>query len=239
LIFKILRIISLVLLCFLGLFEDDVRYGVRMCIFCYFRCKQARCANASKNSSGFALKQDFVEAPSQFLENWCLEYEPLKQLSRHYKTGAALPRPLFDKIKQTQLVGVGMQNLSQLVYGLIDLTFEDRYDLVKAKGAEQVEKDISALRPVLHTDGTHFIYGFGHLNGYAAQYYGYLWSKVFAQDMFTVFQKNGFMDTASGIRYRHEILKKGASVSEMDILRNFLGREPNSDAFLRSLGIGK
>jgi thimet oligopeptidase len=191
------------------------------------------------SQSGFALKQDFVEAPSQFLENWCWEYEPLKQLSRHYKTGAALPRPLFDKIKQTQLVGVGMQNLSQLVYGLIDLTFEDRYDLVKAKGAEQVEKDISGLRPVPHTDGTHFIYGFGHLNGYAAQYYGYLWSKVFAQDMFTVFQKNGFMDTASGIRYRLEILEKGASVSEMDMLRNFLGREPNSDAFLRSLGIGK
>jgi thimet oligopeptidase len=75
------------------------------------------------------------------------------------------------------------------------------------------------------------------LNSYAANYYGYLWSRVFAEDMFSVFQKNGVMDKETGIRYRKIILEKASTEEEMEMLRNFLGREPNPDAFLKSLGI--
>jgi thimet oligopeptidase len=98
---------------------------------------------------------------------------------------------------------------------------------------------LAALNQLPFDDNNHMIYSFGHLNGYAANYYGYLWSKVYAEDMFSLFQKNGIMDTATGIKYRKEILEKGGSVSENEMVENFLGRKPNSDAFLESLGIKK
>lgn len=197
----------------------------------------ARSDIASQSLLG--IKQDFIEAPSQFLENWCWEYESLSLFAKNYKTGAVLPKPLFDKMKQTQLVGISIQYMRQLFFGMLDFTFEDRYDLVKTKGLDQVTKDVYAMQQLPYPEGSHTICSFGHLNGYGAQYYGYLWSKVFAQDMFTVFEKNGVMNTSKGILYRKEILEKGASEEEMDMLRHFLGREPNSDAFLRSLGIDR
>jgi thimet oligopeptidase len=81
------------------------------------------------------------------------------------------------------------------------------------------------------------IASFTHLNGYGANYYGYLWSRVFAQDIFSVFEKNGVMDSKTGERYRKEILEVAGSEQEMDMLRHFLGREPNSDAFMHSIGL--
>ncbi len=78
---------------------------------------------------------------------------------------------------------------------------------------------------------------FGHLNGYGAAYYGYMWSKVFAQDMFSVFEENGIMDAETGRRYRDVILGKGGTKDPLDLVREFLGREPNSEAFTRSLGL--
>ena len=81
------------------------------------------------------------------------------------------------------------------------------------------------------------IAAFNHLSGYGANYYGYLWSRVFAQDIFSVFEKNGVMDSDTGERYRKEILEVAGSQQEMDMLRHFLGREPNSEAFMRSIGL--
>ena len=103
----------------------------------------------------------------------------------------------------------------------------------------QVAKDNFKLSQIPFPEGSHFICSFTHLNGYAANYYGYLWSKVFAQDMFSVFKKNGVMDKATGIRYRKEILEKGATEPEIKMVETFLGRKSNSDAFLESLGIKK
>lgn len=194
-----------------------------------------RPAIASQNS--YTVKGDFVEAPSQFLENWCWEYPSLKMLGRHYKTGEPLPETLFHKMKQTQLVGVRINYSRQLYLGMLDFTYADKYDSIKEIGLMQVSKDLHAIRQIPFAEGTHFICSFGHLNSYGANYYGYLWSKVFAQDLFSVFKKNGVMDTPTGIRYRKTILEKAATMPEMDMLRQFLGRAPNSDAFLESLGI--
>jgi Zn-dependent oligopeptidase len=185
----------------------------------------------------FAVKGDFTEAPSQFLENWVWQYESLKQFAKHYKTGQVLPQELFNKLKQTQLVGVSLQYIRQAYLGVLDFTYEDKYDSIKNRGILAVSKDLSAIRQVPFVEGSHFIASFGHLNGYAANYYGYLWSRVFAEDMFSVFKKNGVMDTATGVSYRKNILEKSSTIEEMDMLRNFLGREPNSQAFLESLGI--
>lgn len=190
-------------------------------------------------SQPFSIKSDFVEAPSQFLENWCWEYASLKLFAKNYKTGEPLPESLFNKMKKSQLVQSAIGNITQVYYGLIDFTFEDKYDSIKGKNINDVSRDLYKIMQIPFADGTHFICAFTHLNGYGANYYGYLWSKVFAQDMFSVFQKNGVMDTNTGIRYRKEILEIAGSIDETEMLRRFLGREPNSDAFMKSLGIDK
>ena len=192
---------------------------------------------ASQHS--FAVKGDFAEAPSQFLENWCWEYDALKLFAKNYKTGELLPKSLFDKMKQTQLVNIGSTYIRQVTLGLTDFTYEDKYEETKQKGVLKVYKEISALNQLPFDDNNHMIYSFGHLSGYGANYYGYLWSKVYAQDMFSVFKKNGVMDTATGIKYRKEILEKGSTTPEIEMVQKFLGRKPNSDAFLESLGIKK
>ncbi|WP_281336702.1 M3 family metallopeptidase [Flavobacterium eburneipallidum] len=194
-------------------------------------------AIASQNA--FGLKGDFIEAPSQFLENWCWEYDALKLFAKHYKTGETLPKELFDKMKQTQQVNIGSQYIRQVSLGLTDFTYEDKYEETKQKGILKVFKEISLLNQLPFDDNNHMICSFTHLNGYGANYYGYLWSKVYAQDMFSLFKKNGVMDAATGIKYRKEILEKGSTAQEIDMVEKFLGRKSNSDAFTESLGIKK
>ncbi|MEP7264076.1 MAG: M3 family metallopeptidase [Bacteroidota bacterium] len=195
------------------------------------------CHPAITSQNAFGTKGDFVEAPSQFLENWCWEYDALKLFAKHYKTGAVLPQALFNKMKQTQLVNSGSNSIRQVYLGVTDFTYEDRYDEARAKGLVEVSKEKFGLTQLPFADGTHYICSFGHLSGYGANYYGYLWSKVYAQDMFSVFQKNGVMDQATGIRYRKEVLEKGSSDNEKTLVENFLGRKPDSKSFLQSLGV--
>ena len=183
------------------------------------------------------VKGDFVEAPSQFLENFCWQYEPLKMLSKNYKTGEPMPRDLFAKLKATEHVLDATYYMRQLYFGVLDFTYENKYDSIQSQSIMDVSKNLFAITQIPYPEGSHFICSFTHLSGYGANYYGYLWSKVFAQDIFSVFQKNGIMDVPTGIRYRKEILEKGATIEEMDMLRNFLGREPNNTAFLESLNI--
>ena len=188
-------------------------------------------------SQPFSLKPDFVEAPSQFLENFCWEYPSLKIFARHYKTGAVLPESLFRKMKAAEHVLDGLYYMTQLYYGKIDFTFHDKYDSIRGRDIYQVSRDLHPMVQYPFVDGTHMIASFGHLSGYAANYYGYLWSRVFAQDLFSVFLKNGVMDPKTGLRYRKYILEVAGSEEEMDMLRHFLGREPNADAFMKSIGL--
>ncbi len=188
-------------------------------------------------SQPLSLKPDFVEAPSQFLENWCWQYPCLKIFAKNYKTGAVLPESLFQKMKASEHVQDGLYYMSQLYYGKIDFTFHDKYDSIKGMDLNKVSENLHPMLQYPFVDGTHFIASFGHLNEYGANYYGYLWSRVFAQDMFSVFEKNGVMDSKTGLRYRKDILEVAGSEDEMDMLRHFLGREPNSDAFMKSIGL--
>ncbi len=195
------------------------------------------CHPAIASQNAFGVKGDFVEAPSQFLENWCWEYASLKTFAKHYKTGKVLPKELFDKMKASQQVNSSITTMRQVYLGTMDFTFEDKYEQSAAKGLLQTSRDLYSITQQPYPDSTNFISSFGHLNGYGANYYGYLWSLVFAKDMFSSFQKEGVMNKQTGLRYRKEVLEKGATKSEMDMLRSFLGREPNSKAFLQSLGI--
>jgi len=183
------------------------------------------------------LKADFVEAPSQFLENYCWQYASLKLFAKNYKTGVVLPESLFNKMKATEHVLEASSYMFQVYYGMIDFTFEDKYDSIRGMDLMNVTKNLQRVTQIPYTNGTHMIASFGHLSGYGANYYGYLWSRVFAQDIFSVFEKNGVMDANTGERYRKQILEVAGSQQEMDMLRHFLGREPNSDAFMRSIGL--
>jgi Zn-dependent oligopeptidase len=184
-----------------------------------------------------SLKADFVEAPSQFLENFCWQYPSLKIFAKNYKTGEVLPESLFNKMKAAEHVLLAYDYIFQVYYGMIDFTFEDKYDSIRGMDLTTVSANLSRITQIPFVPGTHMIASFGHLNSYGANYYGYLWSKVFAQDIFSVFEKNGVMDPTTGVRYRKEILEVAGSQYEMDMLRRFLGREPNSDAFMKSIGL--
>lgn len=195
------------------------------------------CHPAISSQNAFGTKGDFIEAPSQFLENWCWEYDALKLFAKHYKTGETLPLSLFTKMKQAQLVNAGGATMRQVQLGVTDFTFEDKYNETKAKGIVETAKQIYPLVQMPYPEGSHFICSFTHLNGYAANYYGYQWSKVYAQDMFSVFKKKGVMDKATGIRYRKIILENGSTKPEIKIVEEFLGRKSNNKAYLESIGV--
>ena len=188
--------------------------------------------------AGTSVAIDFVEAPSQFLENWVWNYDALKLFAKHYKTGEVLPKELFDKMLAAKNVGSGLANTQQVFYGLIDFTLHDKYDPTSSKTTTEIVKELQekvTLYPFL--DGTHLQAAFGHLMGYAAGYYSYLWALVYAQDMFSVFEKNGVMDVKTGKRYRDLILANGGSRDELGMVKEFLGREPNQNAFFKSIGL--
>lgn len=190
------------------------------------------------SQSGTHVSRDFVEAPSQIFENWTWNYDALKLFARHYETGEVLPRELFDKMLAAKNVGSGMSASGQVFLGTFDLTLHDKYDPDSEKTTtdvlKEVQKEISLID---YVEGTHFHMAFTHLTGYASSYYGYLWSKVYSQDMFSVFDENGILDTETGKRYRDIILASGSSKDELELVKEFLGRDPNNEAFLKELGL--
>ena len=188
--------------------------------------------------SGTSVARDFVEAPSQIFENWVWNYESLELFAHHYETGEVLPPALFEKMIAARNVGSGLFVENQLYYGLIDMTLHDKYDPYGEKTTNEVVAELKKeITRFPHIDGTHFHAAFGHLNGYGAGYYGYLWSRVYAEDMFSIFEENGILNQETGMRYRNIILAKGSSEEPMDLVKEFLGRESNNEAFMRSLGL--
>ena len=193
---------------------------------------------ALSTQSGTSVSRDFVEAPSQIFENWTWNYDALKLFAKNYKTGEVLPVELYNKMVAAKNVGSGLSNTQQVFYGMIDFTLHDKYDPTSATTTTEIVEELQnkiTLYPYL--DGTHMQAAFGHLMGYAAGYYGYLWALVYAQDMYSVFETNGIMDVNTGLRYRDIILANGGSRDELDMVIEFLGREPNQDAYFKSIGL--
>lgn len=188
--------------------------------------------------SGTSVSRDFVEAPSQIFENWTWDYKALKLFAKHYETGEVLPTDLYDKMIAAKNVGSGAATLGQIFYGTIDMTIHDKYNPNEARTTTDIVKELQ--NEILYTpyrEGTHFQAAFGHLNGYAASYYGYLWSKVYAQDMYSIFEEKGILNPEVGQRYRNIILGEGAEKEPMELVKDFLGREPNAEAFYKSIGL--
>ena len=186
--------------------------------------------------SGTGVKTDFVEAPSQMFENWVWDKEMLRRLSGHYLSPHnPLPNELIEKILAAKNLNSGLHYLRQIAFGLIDLEIHTRAACDSSEVYERHMREVLEI-PVL--EGTMPQASFGHLmGGYDAGYYGYLWAEVFAQDMFTRFEKEGLLNSETGIEYRKWILEPGGEQPPLALISGFLKREPNSDAFLKSLGI--
>ncbi|KAK2732701.1 hypothetical protein FQN57_002491 [Myotisia sp. PD_48] len=216
---------------------------------------------------GTSTVRDFVEAPSQMLENWCWTPSQLKSLSRHYSTlspeykaewkknagdraepGQQIPDELINNLIKTKHVNDNLFNLRQLHFGIFDMTVHQPsdHDAIKkldiTETYNKLRKDIASLDgPEVLGEGYSWGHGqatFGHLiGGYDAGYYGYLSSQVYSMDMFYTNFKADPMNKEAGRKYRYSVLEKGGSIDEMDMLRAYLGRDPKPDAFYKELGL--
>ena len=186
--------------------------------------------------SGTAVKRDFVETPSQMFENWVWQKDMLNKLSQHYQDKQkTLPADMIERMQRLRLFNSGIQYTRQLVFGLFDMNIHTNPKLDVTEEYARVHQELVGLPAI---EGSHFPATFGHMmGGYSAGYYGYLWSKVFAEDMFSVFLRKGTLNPKVGIKYRKDVLGSGNMRDPMDLIRSFLGRSPNNRAFFKSLGV--
>jgi len=184
---------------------------------------------------GTNVEGDFVEAPSQMLENWVWEEESLRLMSSHYQTKEPIPKEVLEKLVASQKSFAGAKALRQMFFATYDHMLHTRGEADTVAIAKELYKELLGIDRI---DGGNIGATLGHLVGYDGGYYGYMWSEVFSHDMFqTRFAAEGILNPATGKDYRDMILRPGASLDGGVMLRNFLGREPNQDAFLRSKGL--
>ncbi len=187
--------------------------------------------------SGADTEWDFVEAPSQIMENWMWEPEVLSRFARHYQTDDPIPVELVDRLVAVRDQNIALKTLRQAMLG--------QYDLAMHGGDAPMDADEAWAETVSiglipgHPD-THMGASFGHMmhDEYPAGYYGYLWALVYGHDMFSVFEEEGTLNPEVGSRYRNAILAKGGTMDGEQLLRGFLDREPSSEAFLAKVGLG-
>jgi thimet oligopeptidase len=187
--------------------------------------------------SGSSVAQDFVEAPSQMLENWPWDEKILNVLSGHYlNPNRKLPEDLLHKLIAVRDYQQGYFYTRQLMLALLDMTYHTTDGPIDTAAVyNKLYKQLIGVDPI---EGGHFAAGFGHLmGGYDAGYYGYLWSLVYATDMFTAFQNTDLLSPETGGRYRRVILENGNMKDADVLLTEFLGRPSNNLAFLKKLHI--
>ncbi|HSH97443.1 MAG: M3 family metallopeptidase [Methylophilaceae bacterium] len=186
------------------------------------------------------VEWDAVELPSQFMENFCWEWEVLRHMTKHVETGAQLPRELFDKMVAAKNFQAGMQTMRQIEFSLFDIRLHGDFDPNGSETAldliEQVRDEVAVVRP---PKWNRFPNNFSHIfaGGYAAGYYSYKWAEVLSADAYSLFEENGVLSQETGQRFWSEILAQGGSRPALDSFIAFRGREPSIDALLRHNGM--
>ncbi len=192
------------------------------------------------------VEWDAVELPSQFMENFCWEWEVLRHMSAHVDKGAQLPRELFDKMVAAKNFQAGMQTLRQIEFSLFDMRLHGEFDALNPNPSgpqtaleliEQVRDEVAVVRP---PKWNRFPNSFSHIfaGGYAAGYYSYKWAEVLSADAYSLFEEMGTLSSEAGSRFKNEVLAKGGSRPAMESFVAFRGREPSLDALFRHNGMG-
>ncbi len=186
------------------------------------------------------VEWDAVELPSQFMENFCWEWEVLRHMTAHVDTGAPLPKPLFDKMLAAKNFQAGMQMLRQIEFALFDMHLHYDYDPDGGKTPlqllDEIRQQIAVVFPPAYN---RFPNNFSHIfaGGYAAGYYSYKWAEVLSADAYSLFEENGVLNPEIGHRFWSEILAQGGARPAIESFRAFRGREPTIDALLRHNGM--
>ncbi len=185
-----------------------------------------------ESQSGFHVAWDYVEMPSQMLENWVWKKEILRKISSHYKTGKPLPDTLVTNMLRAEKFRISTMYLRQMLLALFDMKLH--YACAQGAPHEIYRSMVKRMMGYSLPKTQLFPAGFGHIvGGYEAGYYSYAWAKVYAQDMFTRFENDGLLNKKTGRDYRTWILEKGSSMDEMALIKKFLGRAPSVSAFYR------
>ena len=197
-------------------------------------------ANTTYNSlSGTSVSWDFVELPSQVLENWCFEKEALELFAKHYETGEVIPMNYVEKIKESASFHEGMQTLRQLSFGLLDMQWhgQDPTEISSVKDFENGAFADTKLYPdvaenVMSTAFSHIFQG-----GYSAGYYSYKWAEVLDADAFEYFLEEGVFNKEVATKFKENVLSKGGTEKPMELYKRFRGKEPKPDALLKRAGL--
>ena len=197
-------------------------------------------ANTKYSSlSGTSVSWDFVELPSQILENWCYQEEALSLFAHHYKTGEPIPMHYVQKIKDASQFQQGLQTLRQLSFGYLDLSYHDENatEITSVKAHE--EKQINKLQFTPSIEENCMSTSFSHIfqGGYAAGYYSYKWAEVLDADAFELFLEKGIFDKGTAQAFHDHLLSKGGTEHPMKLYKRFRGSEPDPKALLRRAGL--
>ncbi|MDF2553988.1 MAG: family peptidase [Chryseobacterium sp.] len=187
------------------------------------------------NLSGTSVKWDFVELPSQFLENFCYEPEFLKTFAKHYKTGEVLPDEKIEKIAQSKNFMEGYQTMRQLGFGILDMNYHTKVAELENKSVKEFEDDYTKATQLYPSNSeTAMSPSFSHIfqGGYSAGYYSYKWAEVLDADAFQYFKENGIFNPEIATKYKI-LLSSGGTKDPMELYKNFRGSEPKVESLLK------
>ncbi|HCQ77391.1 MAG TPA: peptidase M3, partial [Leeuwenhoekiella sp.] len=191
--------------------------------------------------SGPSVYWDFVELPSQVLENWCYEPEALELFAKHYETGETIPMILIDKIKKAANFQEGMQTLRQLSFGILDMSWHgaDPSGITDVKAHEKAAFENTKLYPDVAENCMSVSFSHIFQGGYSSGYYSYKWAEVLDADAFAYFKENGIFNAEVAQKFKDHVLSQGGTEDPMVLYKRFRGKEPNPEALLKRAGLIK
>jgi peptidyl-dipeptidase Dcp len=189
--------------------------------------------------SGTSVFWDFVELPSQMMENWCYEPEALALFAKHYETGKIIPQDYVEKIKESASFLEGMATLRQLSFGLLDMAFHSTNptDITDIKAFEKAAFEGTSLYPDVAENCMSVSFSHIFQGGYSSGYYSYKWAEVLDADAFAYFQERGIFNTEVATKFKDNILSKGGTEHPMTLYKRFRGQEPKPEALLKRAGL--
>ena len=189
--------------------------------------------------NGTSVKRDFVELPSQIMENWATEKEYLDLWAKHYQTGEPMPAELIEKIVAAKNYLAAYYNVRQLSFGMLDMAYHVIESPIEGDIREFELRAIAPTKVVPIVDGMAMSPAFTHVfsGGYATGYYGYKWAEVLAADAFSYFKEEGIFNEKVASKFRHEVLEKGGHEHPMTLYKNFRGHKPKTQALIDQMNL--